>query len=111
MTGLLLASTDLFLPPFGHWVARWVAAPGVDPAMLVPHAPDLYDKAAYASMRALRQPFAAVHLYAFYALAVLIVLHVTAVVVTEIREGGSITSAMFTGRKILPGRPVDEEKP
>jgi hypothetical protein len=26
-------------------------------------------------------------------------LHVTAVVITELREGGSIISAMFTGRK------------
>ncbi|WP_448506274.1 hypothetical protein [Immundisolibacter sp.] len=35
--------------------------------------------------------------------------HVAAVAVTAIREGGSITSAMITGRKILGGRPVDEE--
>jgi cytochrome b len=32
-----------------------------------------------------------------------------AVVVTEMREGGSLVSAMFTGRKILAGRPADAD--
>ncbi|MGF1613189.1 MAG: cytochrome b/b6 domain-containing protein [Gammaproteobacteria bacterium] len=36
MTGLVLAGTDIFYPPLGHWIARWVAAPGVDPSTLVP---------------------------------------------------------------------------
>lgn len=110
LTGLLLAGTDLFYPPFGHWIAQWVAAPGVDPATLMPYAPEMYDKAAFESMRALRRPFALVHLYSFYALSALVVLHVAAVVVTEVREGGSIVSAMFTGRKIVPGHPVDEQR-
>ena len=108
VTGLVLAGTDLFYPPFGHWIAQWVAAPGVDPASLVPYSPDLYDKAAWDSMRAFRKPFAVTHVYAFYALTVLVVVHVVAVVLTEIKEGGSIVSAMFTGRKIISGRPADE---
>jgi len=53
---------------------QWVAASGVDPATLAPYSPDLYDKTAWDSMRAFRKPFAVVHLYAFYALAVLVVL-------------------------------------
>jgi cytochrome b len=108
LTGLVLTGTDLFYPPIGHWIARWVAAPGIDPATLVPYSPDLYDKAAWESMRAFRKPFAVVHLYSFYALATLVVLHVAAVVVTEGKEGGGIVSAMFTGRKILSRRPADE---
>ena len=36
-----------------------------------------------------------------------VVLHLIAVVVTEVHEGGSITSAMFTGRKILTREPPD----
>lgn len=107
-TGLVLAGTDLYWPPFGHWFAAWVAAPGVDPALVAPGATDLIDKASYEAMRAFRKPFVAAHEYGFYALAVIIVLHITAVVVTEVREGGSITSAMFTGRKILSHRPPDE---
>jgi cytochrome b len=48
-----------------------------------------------------------VHLYSFYALAVMVVLHVTAVVMSELREGNSIVSAMFTGRKVMAGKAED----
>ena len=37
----------------------------------------------------------------------MIVLHVVAVVATELREGGALVSAMLTGRKIIRGRPED----
>jgi cytochrome b len=108
VTGLVLAGTDLFYPPFGHWFARWVAAPGVDPAALVPNAPNLVDKAAVEGMRAFRRPFMVSHIYSYYALLVVVALHVVGVVLHEIRGGGSIVSATFSGRKILSGRPVDE---
>jgi len=65
------------------------------------------DKASYPATRAFRGPFFEVHEFAFYTLAILIVLHLIAVVLTELHEGGSITSAMFTGRKILTRRPPD----
>lgn len=110
-TGLVLAGTDLFYPPFGSMIAGRVAAPGVDPATLVPYAPELYDAQAYAAMREVRKPILTVHEYSFYALMLFIVLHVVAVVVTELREGGNLISAMFTGRKILHGRPADEQDP
>jgi len=109
VTGLILAGTDLFYPPIGHWIAQWVAAPDVAPASLVPYAPKMYDAAAYDSMRAVRKPFAVTHVYSFYVLVVVVIMHVAAVIVTELREGGSIISAMFTGRKIIRGRPADEE--
>lgn len=107
ITGLILAGTDLFYPPIGHWIAQWIAAPGVAPDSLVPYAPKMYDAAAYESMRSFRKPFALVHLYGFYTLAVVAVLHIAAVIVTELREGGNIISAMFTGRKIISGHPID----
>jgi Ni/Fe-hydrogenase 1 B-type cytochrome subunit len=106
-TGLVIAGTDLFWPPFGHWFAQWVAAPGIAPVTAEPGTSDLIDKASYQAMRAFRRPFATVHEFAFYALAVVIVFHLIAVVLTEVHEGGSITSAMFTGRKILTRRPPD----
>jgi Ni/Fe-hydrogenase 1 B-type cytochrome subunit len=108
-SGLVLSSTDLFYPPFGHWIAGWVAAPGVDPGTLVPYAPQMYDKTAFESMRTFRKPFAVVHLYGSYVLLVIVALHVAGVIVTEIREGGNLISATFTGRKIIAGRPADEE--
>jgi cytochrome b len=110
ITGLILVGTDLFYPPFGRWIAQWVAGSGVDPGTLVPYAPEMYDETAYKDMRAFRKPFAVVHLYSFWALIVVVVLHVTAVVITELKEGGSVISAMFTGRKILRGRPVDDAR-
>jgi cytochrome b len=110
ITGLVLAGTDLFYPPLGHWIAQWVAAPDVAPGSLVPYAPKMYDAAAYESMRAFRKPFPLVHLYSFYVLVVVVVMHVAAVIVTELREGGSIISAMITGRKIIGGRPVDQDR-
>ena len=109
VTGLVLAGTDLFYPPLGHWMAQWVAAPGVEPGTLVPYASDMYDKAAYDSMRAFRKPFAVSHLYGFYVLMVLVVMHVAGAIITEIRERGNLISATFTGRKIISGRPADEE--
>ena len=54
-TGLILAGTDLFYPPIGSRIANWVAAPGIDPATLVPYAPTMYDKDAYAAMRSFRE--------------------------------------------------------
>ncbi|MGA8278659.1 MAG: cytochrome b/b6 domain-containing protein [Rhodanobacteraceae bacterium] len=110
ITGLVLAGTDLFYPPIGHWIAQWVAAPGVASGSLVPYAAKMYDAAAYESMRAFRKPFALVHLYSFYLLVVVVVVHVAAVIITELKEGGSIISAMFTGRKITSRRPVDEDR-
>lgn len=108
ITGLVLAGTDLFYPPLGGWIAGWVAAPGVDPSTLVPYAPELYAEAAFADMRAFRKPFITVHYYGFYVLLAFVLLHVTAVVVTEVRAGGGLVSAMFTGRKVLRGPPADQ---
>ncbi|MGD8619388.1 MAG: cytochrome b/b6 domain-containing protein [Gammaproteobacteria bacterium] len=108
ITGLILAGTDLFYPPIGSWIAGWVAAPGLDPASLVPYAKEMYDETAYAAMRAFRKPFITVHYYGFYVLLVFAVIHVLAVAVTEIREGGNLVSAMFSGKKVLNGPPADQ---
>lgn len=107
VTGLVLAGTDLFYPPIGSWIAGWIAGPGIDPATLAPYAKDMYDAVAYEAMRAFRKPFITVHYYGFYLLLGLILVHIMAVVVTELREGGNLISAMFTGRKILNEKPVD----
>ena len=76
VTGLVLAGTDLFYPPFGSLLAARVAAPGIDPATLVPYAPELYDKAAYEALRAFRKPFITLHEYGFYTLVLTAILTV-----------------------------------
>jgi len=108
-SGLVLAGTDLFWPPLGGWIAGWVAAAGIDSATLVPYAPEMYDEAAYEAMRAFRKPFITAHEYGFYTLLVFAALHILAVVVTELREGGGLVSAMITGRKVLSGPPADQD--
>ena len=73
----------------------------------MPGSKDLTDATAYQSMRDFRGPIVETHEITLYLIAIAVVLHLVAVVVTEIHEGGSITSAMFTGRKILDRRPPD----
>ena len=107
VTGLVLAGTDIFYPPFGHWIAQWVAAPNIQPETLLPYAREMLDPQAYESMRAFRKPFITVHEYNFFVLSFIIVLHIAAVIITEIREGGGIISAMFTGRKIFNKEPKE----
>ena len=68
---------------------------------------DNLDPDAYAEMRSFRSPFIQIHEIAFYVTLGLILLHIGAVVWTEIRHGGSLVSAMFTGRKILSEVPED----
>ena len=58
-------------------------------------------------MRSFRKPFITVHYYGFYVLLVVAVIHIAAVVITELREGGNLISAMFSGRKILSKSPAD----
>ena len=110
ISGLVLAGTDIFYPPFGSWIAAWIAAPGIDPASLAPYAKDTYDAVAYESMRAFRKPFITVHEFNFYLLLGLILVHIFAVVITELREGGNLISAMFSGKKILNQTPADQDK-
>lgn len=110
ISGLALAGTDLFYPPIGAWIASWIAAPGVDPATLAPYAKETYDAVAYDAMRAFRKPFITVHEYGSYLLLAVILTHILAVVVIELREGGNLISAMFTGKKVLSETPADLSK-
>jgi cytochrome b len=50
---------------------------------------------------------AEIHEICFYLLMLAIVLHVFAVVVTEVRERSGLISAMFSGIKYLPKKPED----
>jgi len=106
-TGLIRAGTDIYYPPFGNYVAEYVAAPDTDPATLIPYDPTGTIPEKAASLKAFKKPFGLIHLYTAYILMFIIVIHITAVVYTEVRDGGGIISAMFSGRKVLSGKPVD----
>jgi cytochrome b len=106
-TGLIRAGTDIYYPPFGAFVADYVAAPGSDPGSLIPYNPAGVDAEKLDRLKAFKGPFGDIHIYTSYILMFVIVVHILAVVYTEVREGGGIISAMFTGKKVLSGRPVD----
>ena len=110
VTGLVLAGTDLFYPPIGAWIASWIAAAGVDPAILVPYAKEMYDTTAYEAMREFRKPFITIHYYGFYVLIGFALIHILAVVMTELRGGGNLISAMISGKKVLSKPPADQVK-
>src|SRR5690606_27152387 len=106
-TGLILAGTDVFMPPFGGAVREWVAGDTHEPALVRPYAPETVNADAWSEMRAFRAPVIDVHEFNFYIVLLLIGIHIAAAVVTEFREGGTVISAMFTGTKIHDGVPVD----
>jgi Ni,Fe-hydrogenase I cytochrome b subunit len=106
-TGLVLAGTDLYFPPFGASIAGWVAEAGQDASALLPGSKEGVDPAAWDEMRAFRSPFITVHMWGYYLLLGLVPLHVLGVIITDIRERSGLISAMFTGRKVFRGRPVD----
>lgn len=110
VTGLVLAGTDIYYPPLGSWIANWVAAPGIDPATLLPGNKEMVDAAAWDEMRAFRKPFITLHELVFFLLSASIVVHIAAVVLGEIRERVGLVSAMFHGNKVLPETPVDLDK-
>ena len=107
ITGLVLAGTDIYFPPFGQTIAEWVAE---DPAKVVdikPYSKVNVNPDSYKAMRSVRKPFITIHVYAFYTLLGVILLHLLGVVVSELREKSGLISAMFTGKKVFHKPPVD----
>src|SRR5690606_33111230 len=50
-TGLVLAGTDVYMPPLGGAMREWVAAETHDPALVRPYTPESVNPDAYAEMR------------------------------------------------------------
>jgi cytochrome b len=111
-TGLILAGTDLYLPPFGHEIAEWVTGSGEDHSKLAelkPGSKEGVDPEGYKEMRDFRKPFITVHVYVFYILIITILLHIIGVIVTELKERSGLVSAMFTGKKVFRKKPIDND--
>ncbi len=108
MSGLIRAGTDIYYPPFGSAVASYIAADGVDPASLIPYQKEGVNAEKMASLKAFKSPFGKIHLYSAYLLMFLIIIHIAAVVRAEVKEGDSLVSSMFSGKKILSEKPHDE---
>jgi Ni/Fe-hydrogenase 1 B-type cytochrome subunit len=109
VTGLVRAGTDIYYPPFGGTVTRYIAAEGVEAESLIPYDKSQVDETRYAEMGAFKGPFGKIHIVGAYLLMILIFIHVASCVVHEVRHEGGLISAMFSGRKLLTEDPVDKE--
>jgi len=109
ITGLVLAGTDLYMPPLGNHIAEWVADkdPQGKPLNIEAGSKEGVNKAAYAEMRAFRKPFIVTHYYAFYIMLAAIFIHIAFVILAELKEKNGLISAMFTGSKVASEEPVD----
>lgn len=108
VTGLILAGTDLYKPPFGGAIAEWVTEGDPDRLRLLqPGSQEHVVGSAYDEMRTFRKPVVTTHLYVFYLLMVASVLHIIGVIVGEFRDRSGLVSAMISGRKVIGEAPAD----
>ncbi len=109
ITGLVLAGTDLYLPPFGNHIAEWVTEGDTNRLEeLKPGDKTFVVDTAYKEMRSFRKPFIEIHEIGFYLLLILILIHIIGVIVTELKEKNGLVSAMITGEKVLDDDPQDK---
>lgn len=107
VSGLVIAGTDIYYPPFGHYFAKSIAVDKDNITSIKPYSKINVDEEAYKIMREIRKPFTTAHVYTFYGLIFLIPLHIIGVVVAERRERSALVSAMFNGYKYLPKKMKD----
>ncbi len=102
VSGLVIAGTDIYYPPFGGYFAESIAIDKSDLTTIKPYSKVNVDEEAYKAMRAVRKPFITAHVYSFYTLLFLIPFHILGVIFTERKERTSVVSAMINGYKHLP---------
>lgn len=107
LTGLVLAGTDVYMPPLGGAIRESVALDKAQLDLVQPYSKENVDPKAFETMRAWRKPFITVHYWSFYTLLVLIVIHIMAVVLAEVRGREGLVSAMFSGYKTTSQSPED----
>ena len=107
VTGMVRAGTDIYYPPFGDFMAKYVAAEGVTFDQIKPYDETGTDADKYARLKAFKGPWGTVHVYTAYLLWLMVLVHVVAVIRTESGGQGTIVSAMFSGKKHLPREPED----
>jgi cytochrome b len=109
-TGLILAGTDIYYPPLGSTMKAWVAEDPARVGEIRPYSKVNVNEASYNEMRSFRKPFIQTHGTLFYVLTLLILTHIAAAIITDVKEKNGIISAMFTGWKVFDKKPVDYEK-
>ncbi|MGD9020645.1 MAG: cytochrome b/b6 domain-containing protein [Lysobacterales bacterium] len=107
VTGMVRAGTDIYYPPFGEFMAEYVAAEGVDGDTIMPYDETGTDPTKLDKLKAFKGPFGTVHIYGAYLLWLMIVVHLFNVIRADARGHGTLISAMFSGKKHLPREPED----
>ncbi|MFZ5618362.1 MAG: cytochrome b/b6 domain-containing protein [Pseudomonadota bacterium] len=82
-TGLVRAGTDLYFPPFGPVIRGFVAADGVDPALVKPADKSRVDAARFGVVSKAKVPFGKIHIYGAFIIATIALFHATGVAATE----------------------------
>lgn len=106
LTGLVNAAIGLFHPPFGPIVQSYLAVPGIDPATIRPGSSAGIDPARLQRVLLVKDAFGQVHIWVAYVLVLVVIGHIAGVVLADVRKGGALVSAMFTGRKLLAEHPI-----
>jgi len=109
ITGLVLAGTDVYMPPLGNTIKEWVATDATTVKLVQPYSKEGVNADAYKEMRDVRKPFITTHYYVFFILLGSVILHLIGVLVSEIRERNGLVSAMITGKKVFSDKPFDVE--
>jgi cytochrome b len=110
ISGLVIAGTDIYYPPFGQYFTESIAVDKSKLDQIKPYSKENVDPEAYKAMRSLRKPFITAHVYSFFSLLFLIPLHIVGVILAERKERSALVSAMITGYKYLPQDNVQEKE-
>lgn len=108
VSGLVIAGTDIYYPPFGSYFAQSIAVDKDNISTIKPYSKVNVDEKVYKAMREIRKPFITAHVYAFYGLIFLIPFHILRVIIAERKERSALVSAMFNGYKYLPKNMKDD---
>ncbi|MGI2261275.1 cytochrome b/b6 domain-containing protein [Shewanella sp. GXUN23E] len=107
-TGLFRAGTDIYFPPFGESIQHFLAAPDTNPADLKPYVEQGVDKQQQEALAPYKKWTGKAHVWGFYLLVVLVLMHISGAIFTECRHQPGIISAMFSGKKPISGKAADE---
>ena len=110
LTGLMRAGTDIYYPPFGVAVTRYIAADTVDPTSIKAYEDSGVNLDKKANIKPYKSLAGDIHLYSVYLLMLLILMHIIGVVLAELRHQPGIISAMFSGKKYIAGKCEDDNE-
>ena len=86
---------------YGKYFVESIAIDKQNTEVIQPYSKVNVDEAAYKEMRAILKPFITAHVYSFYGLLFIILLHILGGIIAERREKTALVSAMITGYKYL----------